>query len=78
MTREFGERHVDGEATLDEFAKAVGIDLRNAPQDDPEEDEEDELNDEVLDDVEDRDDDTSEQEQDLTSADLWSRLHRAA
>lgn len=60
----------------DEFARAIGIDLRGTHEAEPHD--ELELSEEVLDPVEVKDDghDSSE-EKNLVDADLWSGLHQA-
>jgi hypothetical protein len=59
---------------VDEFAKAVGIDLGDTPDPNGEE----ELNDRMLDAVEVGEDDGFDEEESLSNADFWNRLHRAA
>lgn len=72
MVREFRNQRLNGETAVDEFAKAVGIDLGDLSQADLERDEE-----QLKDDVGSVKDESNPEEI-LSIADPWSRLHRAA
>lgn len=73
MTRVFRNQRLTAEATVDEFAKAVGIDLRDLSQADPEQDDGEQRNDDVS-----SVKDEPGPEGILAIADPWSYLHRAA
>jgi hypothetical protein len=76
MTREQYTTRTRYHVKDDEFARAIGIDLRGTHEAEPHD--ELELSEEVLDPVEVKDDghDSSE-EKNLVDADLWSGLHQA-
>lgn len=73
MTLEFRNQRLNAEATVDEFAKAVGIDLRDLSQADLEQDDAEQLNDDLV-----SVKDEPSPEGILAIADPWSYLHRAA